>query len=346
MIAQRKHTIYGILALLTGISLLCCSCERLETTGENRRLGFSTGNIGQGGLMCGDGNGNVYYRSEADHWHLYRAGIDGSGKTKLADDVPCSINVLGGWVYYANYSDGFAIYRIRTDGASRTRLKEGYCHDLYVVGDTIYYSVRDEKNTVNIHSMKVDGSQDKLIVPGAWLMYFWDGRLYYLGEKLYLWMYDLDSGQPTQLNSSYTHYVTVDADGISCWYPDENKFVRMSHDGAESQVLVSGGDHFNASDDAVYYMRLGGDYNFYRLSPDTATEVRLTTFMTDFFDGTGVIVKDPASVEDVFEEGGASIFVIDGHAFVRGTLRRSLLETGRLDCLINLDGTGAMDIWD
>lgn len=346
MIAQRKRTICGILALLAGISLLCCSCSRLGTTGENRRLGFSGGNIGQGGLMCGDGNGHVYYRSEADHWRLYRAAIDGSGKTKLADDVPCSINVLDGWVYYANYSDGFSIYRIRTDGTSRMRLREGYCHDLYVVGGTIYYNIRDEKNTASIHCMKVDGSQDKLIVPEACLMYFWNGRLYYLGEQLHLWTYELESGHATQLNSSYTHYVTVDADGISCWYPNENKFVHMSHDGADSRVLVSGSDHFNAGGGAVYYMRLGGDYNFYRLSLDTGTEVRLTAFMTGFFDRTGAIVKDPASVEDAFEEGGTSIFVIDGHAFVRGTLHRSLLESGRLDCLISLDGTGAMNIWD
>ena len=44
-------------------------------------MGFTGANIGQGGLMAGDGEW-VYYRSESD-WGLYRARTDGSEQTQL-----------------------------------------------------------------------------------------------------------------------------------------------------------------------------------------------------------------------------------------------------------------------
>ena len=48
---------------------------------EAEQLGFTGANIGQGGLMAGDGEW-VYYRSESD-WGLYRARTDGSEQTQL-----------------------------------------------------------------------------------------------------------------------------------------------------------------------------------------------------------------------------------------------------------------------
>ena len=42
---------------------------------HTERLGFAGANIGQGGLMAGDGEW-VYFRSESD-WGLYRARTDG-----------------------------------------------------------------------------------------------------------------------------------------------------------------------------------------------------------------------------------------------------------------------------
>ena len=67
---------------------------------HTERLGFSGANIGQGGLMAGDGEW-VYYRSETD-WGLYKARTDGSEQAQLLpaeDYAPSSINVLGGWVF-------------------------------------------------------------------------------------------------------------------------------------------------------------------------------------------------------------------------------------------------------
>ncbi len=94
---------------------------------EAEQLGFAGANIGQGGLMAGDGEW-VYFRSESD-WGLYRARTDGSEQTQLLppeDYAPSSINVLGGWVYFSNFRDGFSLWRVRTDGSEAEKLVDGY----------------------------------------------------------------------------------------------------------------------------------------------------------------------------------------------------------------------------
>ena len=52
--------------------------EEVQSPG---RLGFAGANLGQGGLMAGDGEW-VYFRSETD-WGLYKARTDGSERTQL-----------------------------------------------------------------------------------------------------------------------------------------------------------------------------------------------------------------------------------------------------------------------
>jgi len=337
--------------LILCLFLASCTASPGEKTPEQgeEALGFSGGNVGQGGLMCGDNDGSVYYRSEADNWCLYKAKLDGSEKQKLSDDVPCDINVLDGWVYYANYKDGFSIYRIKTDGTGRAQLKSGYCTDLYVVDNHVYYDVRDEANASHIHRMDVDGSNDELLVSEARLRYYYNGCLYYTNGRLFLCKYDLETGASVQLNDKYSVYVVVNENGVYYWNADDNTFVHMSNEGTDSEVLLSGCDYFNVSGNRVYYMRYGGNYDFYRLSLDSGEEVRLSSFTAGSFDENGNIIEDINSVsegDNVFREGGTSTYVIEGHAFVLGTLRQSLLQKGRLDCLIRLDGMGNMEPWD
>src|SRR5450759_5341559 len=112
----------------------------------------------------------------------------------------------------------------------------------------------------------------------------------------------------------------------SYWNADDNTFVHMSNEGTDSEVLLSGCDYFNVSGNRVYYMRYGGNYDFYRLSLDSGEEVRLSSFTAGSFDENGNIIEDINSVsegDNVFHEGATSTYVIEGHAFVLGTLRQS-----------------------
>ena len=124
---------------------------------EAEQLGFAGANIGQGGLMAGDGEW-VYFRSESD-WGLYRARTDGSEQTQLLppeDYAPSSINVLGGWVYFSNFRDGFSLWRVRTDGSEAEKLVDGYCHTFLVAESGIYFDCRDENNVMRtFHSFTI-----------------------------------------------------------------------------------------------------------------------------------------------------------------------------------------------
>ena len=98
---ERKLSILVILLLCLSVCLSACvhtNGDKRESNGAVRpeKLGFEGGNLNAGGLMCGDGNGWVYYRSESDYWCLYKAKFDGSGKIKLSDGCPQNIDVLDG----------------------------------------------------------------------------------------------------------------------------------------------------------------------------------------------------------------------------------------------------------
>jgi len=338
---RRIAPLIVMVALLVPLAVGCA---------EEQKTGFSGCNINcGGGLMGGDGRGNVYYRSEADNWHLYKARLDGSNKVKLSDDVPCEINVLGGWVYYANYRDGFSLYRIRTDGTGRQLLKAGYCQGVYVAGDAIFYGVRNAEDVPCIHRMNLDGSEDKEVIADARLMYWYDDCLYYLGDRLYLWRYDLATGAKTQLSSVYSECVTVDATGVYYFAPDETKLYHTSQDGTDTSVILSGGDYYNVSDGAIYYMKYGGAYDFYRYDLADGTETQLTSFLPGCFDAKGAPIEDVESLSPdavALHEAGTSLCVLEGHCFLLGVLRECLLTNGRAGCLIRAEPGGVMTVWD
>lgn len=78
-----------IFLLMCGIAFLLSACAFTKDVSSNEtntdtvaeesgddlptteKLGFMGGNIAAGGLMAGDGNGWIYYRSEANGWKLY-----------------------------------------------------------------------------------------------------------------------------------------------------------------------------------------------------------------------------------------------------------------------------------
>jgi len=62
--------------------------------------------------VTGDG---IYYRNQKDSGRLYRANLDGTGATKLADDeMAFRISVVGDMVYYR--TEAGAAW-VKTDGS-------------------------------------------------------------------------------------------------------------------------------------------------------------------------------------------------------------------------------------
>ena len=173
--------------------------------------------------MAGDGNGWVFYRSEADGWKLYKAKLDGTEKTLLCEDSPCDINVLDERIYYSNYQDNFSLYRIRKDGTGHQKLIDGYCRNMYVADSGIYFDMRDKNNSAHVYHMELAGSEPILVVPNIQAAAYFDGTLYCRSTNKLI-AYDTKTGNTTDICNKYTHNVSVDETDIYYWSVDENTF--------------------------------------------------------------------------------------------------------------------------
>lgn len=341
--------------------------ETSDYISHTSKYGFTGGNIGAGGLMAGDGNGWVFYRSEADHWKLYKAKLDGTEKTLLCDDVPCYINVLDEWVYYANYLDDFSLYRIRTDGSGRQKLIDGYCSNIHVTDTGIYFDMRDKNNSALVYRMELAGGEPMLLVPNMQVATFFDGILYCKSpDKLIA--YDMETGNTTDICNKYTHNVSADETGIYYWSVDENTFCHFDLRSGKEQVILTGGDFFNYANGKLYYLGYGGENNNYNcvycLDVDKDTTSAVLSLSDQYFDTSGNLlgitieqVRDGTveidesyfdSEDGVFigiSEQAGYTYIIEDRAYCRGALRESALESGRADCWILYDNNGGI-VWD
>lgn len=347
---KRKIMILMAIGLLTLTS--CVMEDKVETPPvvQVDGNGFFAGNIGLGGLMAGDSEGKVYYRSESDHWALYKANLDGTEKIKLSNDRISNINVLGEWVYYTNFDDNFSLYKIRTDGSERQRLLEGYCSGLYVTGDMMYFDMRDDTNMSHVYIMKTDGSALEKIVPEASMAYYHDEVVYFISKDgLNLWQLDLGTNESKKLTDKYSAYVVVDDTGIYYWSVNEGTYNHKDLNGGTDSIVLRGGDYYNTSADKVYYIKSGDNYDVFELNLNTETELRLSSFSSEVFDEHGKTIEDLVTLSEddfSFQEGAAFIYIIEGNIFSRGTLVESIPMSGKVDCLMYFDEAGNAKFWD
>lgn len=134
--------------------------------------GNTQGNINNGGYAAIQGDW-IYYSTNIDYDYgsLYKIKTDGSEKTKVSDDNPSFINVVGDRIYYCNHTyvygdvgfySQYNIYSIKTDGSDRKQLNEDSSNAIIVVDDRIYYRNRDDTG-YNVYSIKTDGSDRKKV---------------------------------------------------------------------------------------------------------------------------------------------------------------------------------------
>jgi hypothetical protein len=352
---KTKITLMTIIVLMAIMLLTLTSCAvedeaTIPPVVQADGNGYIAGNIGQGGLMAGDSEGKVYYRSESDHWALYKANLDGSEKTKLSDDRISNINVLGGWVYYTSFDDNFSIYKIRTDGSDRQRIVEGYCSNLYVTGNQMYFDMRDDTNMSHVYTVGTDGRDLKKIIPEATMAYYYDEAVYYISNNgLSLWKLDLETDEDQKLTDNYSAYVVVDDTGIYYWSVNEGTYNQMNLEGGDERVVLSGGDYYNKFSQYIYFIKSGENYDLFELDLETETEERLSSFSSEVFDESGKVIEDLTSISEddfSFQERTTFIYIIEGEVFSRGTLVESLLKSGKVDCLMHFDDEGNAKFWD
>ena len=239
----------GVLALILsgiigGSSEESSDGDSIEVSSETvvNSRGNTTGNISNNALVASQGEW-IYYCDISDDQKLYKVKTDGTGKTKLSNDMSSYVNVIGDWIYYLSIDGDIGIYKIKTDGTEKTRIgEEAMGVYLNVIGGWIYYSEwSDEKG--NLYKMKTDGTDR------------------------------------TKLNDDQSDYINVVGDRV--YYinqSDGNKLYKINTDGADRTKLNDDNCYaINVSDDWIYYINVVDyDYNPYKIRTDGSDRTKLS----------------------------------------------------------------------
>lgn len=151
-------------------------------------------NLHQGNNMV-YADGYYYFRSQVENYSLCRTEGPGMPVEVVADQVPGAIYVREDQVYFINVSDNRTLYAVGTDGNGLRKLSDFPMQELVVVEDRVYFrSVydreydpfyqlveEDAEDDRYLYSMKLDGSDCRLLIPRICLKFTTDGkRLYYV----------------------------------------------------------------------------------------------------------------------------------------------------------------------
>lgn len=146
-------------------------------------------NLHQGNNMV-YADGYYYFRSQVENYSLCRTEGSGMPVEVVADQVPGAIYVREDQVYFINVSDNRTLYAVGTDGNGLRKLSDFPMQELVVVEDRVYFrSVydreydpfyqlveEDAEDDRYLYSMKLDGSDCRLLIPRICLKFTTDGK--------------------------------------------------------------------------------------------------------------------------------------------------------------------------
>jgi hypothetical protein len=121
-----------IKALTSGKTMVIATLQGTATSAQcevivlkANRLGNSNAALIDGGMVASQNNW-IYYANPYDSLKLYKIKLDGSEKTKLCNDKPNQINVIGRTIYYQNTTKETksGLYKIGIDGNQRTLIND------------------------------------------------------------------------------------------------------------------------------------------------------------------------------------------------------------------------------
>ena len=196
-----------VIATLQGITSAQCEVIVLKAN----RQGNSNAALIDGGMVASQNNW-IYYANPYDSLKLYKIKLDGSEKTKLCNDKPNQINVVGRTIYYQNTNketkSGF--YMIGIDGSQRTLINDlDYMLYMRVFDYSIVYLNQDHE-VYRLTAMNLDKAKQKYFDEKELTAFSTDDYYcYYSGvwEGIAdiggLYIYDIKKKKKEQLMSNY-----------------------------------------------------------------------------------------------------------------------------------------------
>jgi len=111
-------------------------------------------------------DGWIYYQDNRDGEDLYKMKSDGTGQTKISDEIIGNYIVSGEWILYNTMltaevkQAGGALYKMKTDGSEKVKLVDtGWdAGNVSIQGVWIYFD-----NNGALYRMKADGTEQSLV---------------------------------------------------------------------------------------------------------------------------------------------------------------------------------------
>ena len=245
--------------------------------------GNTSGNIANLGIVAQQGDWIYYTNSDgSNNYSLNKVRTDGTGKTKINDDLAVYINVVGDWIYYTN-NDGSnkgslkgSLNKIRTDGTGKTKINDDLA-DVYinVVGDWIYCLNNSDDSLYKMHT---DGTgktkiNDDLVgqfnVVGDWI-YYTSGR-----DNNFLYKMHTDGTGKTKINDDLVGQFNVVGDWI--YYTN----YEGSDKGSLNKIRTDGTGKTKINDDLAVYINVAGDWIYYANVNDNDSLYKIRTDATE-----------------------------------------------------------------
>jgi hypothetical protein len=222
----------------------------------------------------------IYFRSpDRKLYGLYKMRTDGTQKTRLNDDYPRYINVIGDWVYYI--SSG-AIYKVRTDGTDRTLLytaENYFVAYLNVVGDWMYFKDTDNSDSdFNVYKLRTDGTDLSVACDDQiWGMYIANGWIYYINwddSMSSVFKIRTDGTEKTRVFNDYVRSFNVEGNWL--YYIDFRRCIcKVRLDGTGyTEIYKNRADYINVVGDWIYF---GNFMDLYKVRTDGTGLKKLST---------------------------------------------------------------------
>ena len=263
MAKKRRNTIIFVLVVIIVIALLAFSyyMRGIKLYDDESTTGNTSCNLLNGGLFC-ESDGIIYFSNPYDDGMLYSMDTNLEKVKKLSDNNVSYLNVAGNYIFYTKrndkkQTDSDFLMGLSTTGLFRSDLKGNNIAKLYndptqvacLYGNNIYYQHYDHEKGLLLYSVKIDGSEENMLLEQPCAPYaISNNTIYYAGYN----------------NDHAIHTMSINGGGDLVFY-----------DGNCTHVTMQG--------EYLYFMDMDDNYSLKRIpmsggTPETLVSDRLATY--------------------------------------------------------------------
>jgi endoglucanase Acf2 len=176
--------------------------------------------------------GNIFYINSSDNSQIYRMKLDGSGRTKISEDVNCKyFNITEKFIYYVSTGssgDSGPLYRMNVDGTEKLELSDKQCSYPMTDGQYIYYIDETDKSLWSIGFNGTDAR--KLSSDNCSYLNMRGDTLYYrnANDNDRLYAVKTDGSKRTAVNDIKSFFINIAGNYAYAQVAEENKQINKT----------------------------------------------------------------------------------------------------------------------